>query len=253
MPIEKVQVALQEAKQAGIRNIVALRGDPPKGAEKWEAIEGGFSYATDLVRYIRKNYGDYFGIAVAGYPEGHPESDGGVDADVKYLKEKIDAGADFVITQLFYDIDAYISWVKKCRAAGINCPLVPGIMPILTYGGFKRMTGFCKTFVPKEIHDTLEAIKDDEKKVKEYGIQVAIKMCNKLIAHGAPGLHFYTMNEDYSSQRILEGIDWSSSSVKKDQRDRSNNSNGNGGKAGLVAAAIAVAIFAIVSKSWHWW
>jgi len=164
MPIEKVQVALEEAKKAGIRNIVALRGDPPKGAEKWEAIEGGFSYAVDLVRYIRKNYGDYFGISVAGYPEGHPESDGGVDADVKHLKDKLEAGADFAITQLFYDTDAYVAWVKKCREAGITCPLVPGIMPILTYGGFKRMTTFCKTHVPKDIADTLEAIKDDEKK-----------------------------------------------------------------------------------------
>jgi len=164
MPIEKVQVALEEAKKAGIRNIVALRGDPPKGAEKWEAIEGGFSYAVDLVRYIRKNYGNYFGISVAGYPEGHPESDGGVDVDVKYLKDKLDAGADFAITQLFYNTDAYVEWVKKCRQAGITCPLVPGIMPILTYGGFKRMTTFCKTGIPRDIADTLDAIKDDEKK-----------------------------------------------------------------------------------------
>jgi len=239
MPIEKVQVALEEAKKAGIRNIVALRGDPPKGAEKWEAIEGGFSYATDLVRYIRKNYGDYFGIAVAGYPEGHPESSG-VDEDVMHLKEKINAGADYAITQLFYDVDAFFEWVKKCRKAGITCPLIPGIMPILTYGGFKRMTAFCKTNIPKEIEDTLNSIKDDEKKVKEYGIEVAIKMCNKLIAGGVPGLHFYTMNEDYSSKKILDGLDWNATTNILPSK-----------MSLLLLVSAAIVVVAFVSKSWR--
>ena len=142
LPTSEVKIALEKAKQLGIRNILALRGDPPKGSEAWEACENGFQQAVDLVKFIRAEYGDFFGVAVAGYPEGHISA-ASMEEDVRFLKEKCDAGADFIITQLFYDTDVFLKWVDQCRAAGITCPIIPGIMPIQNYTGFKRMTSFC--------------------------------------------------------------------------------------------------------------
>lgn len=203
MPREKIDQALEKAKEGGIRNILALRGDPPKGADTWEACEDGFAYAVDLVRYIREKYGDYFGICVAGYPEGHLQCKS-IEEDIKYLKAKVDAGADFIITQLFYDVDNFVAWVDKCRAAGITVPIIPGIMPIQDYGGFKRMTGFCKTMVPQEILDALEPIQADDARVKAYGVELAVRMCRRLLEAGCPGLHFYTLNLEKSVTSILE-------------------------------------------------
>lgn len=117
MPREKIDVALKAAKEGGIQNILALRGDPPRGQENWTSVDTGFSYASDLVRYIREQYGDYFCIGVAGYPEGHPDSKD-KSVDLRYLKEKIDAGADYIVTQLFYDCDLYLDWVKSVREIG---------------------------------------------------------------------------------------------------------------------------------------
>lgn len=205
MPREMITEALDKAKKLGIRNILALRGDPPRGAESWEQCENGFAHALDLVKFIRQEHGDYFGIAVAGYPEGHITAES-IDSDIAHLKAKCDAGADFIVTQLFYDVDIYLQWVKKCRDAGIQLPIVPGIMPIQNYSGFKRMTGFCKTAVPKEIEDAIEPIKHDDAKVKSYGIELGIQMCRKLLAAGSPGLHFYTLNLERSVNNILEGL-----------------------------------------------
>lgn len=214
MPVESLEKALNEAKKNNIRNILALRGDPPKGQEKFEVIEGGFACALDLVKYIRKEYGDYFGIGVAGYPEAHP--DGIVDdpvqmeknywADLQYLKQKIDAGADFIVTQLFYDCDIFLKFVQDCKSIGINVPILPGIMPIMTYGGFTRMTGFCKTKVPQAIKDTLESIKDNDEAVKNYGEELGYEMGRKLLAGGAPGLHMYTLNLERCAVAILERL-----------------------------------------------
>ncbi|KAI8911667.1 methylenetetrahydrofolate reductase-domain-containing protein [Gorgonomyces haynaldii] len=207
MPRIKIDIALREAKQAGIQNILALRGDPPRGQENWTKVETGFNYAVDLVKYIRQEYGDYFSIGVAGYPEGHPENDD-KEIDITYLKEKMDAGADFVVTQLFYDVDLYLEWVKKLRAVGITAPILPGIMPIQNYGGFKRMTSLCKTIVPQFILDDLEPIKDDDQAVKDYGVRLAIDMCNKMREHGQKGFHFYTLNLERSTTLILEGLNF---------------------------------------------
>jgi methylenetetrahydrofolate reductase len=205
LPVSAVREALVKAKNAGIRNILALRGDPPRGAETWEACDDGFAHAVDLVRFIRREFGDFFGIGVAGYPEGHISATS-LDDDVKYLKEKMDAGADFIITQLFYDVDLFNQWVEKCHAIGITQPIIPGIMPIQTYQGFKRMTGFCKTYVPPEIEAALEPIKHDDAAVKEYGIKLGIEMSEKLLASGVPGLHFYTLNLERSVVNILMGL-----------------------------------------------
>ncbi|KAG2433005.1 hypothetical protein HXX76_008732 [Chlamydomonas incerta] len=215
MPEEKLESALKEVKKMGVQNILALRGDPPKGQDKFEAVEGGFNCALDLVKYIRKQHGDYFGICVAGYPEAHP--DGIVDdpeqmkknylADIAYLKQKVEAGGDMIVTQLFYDVDIFLQFVKDCRSVGITCPILPGIMPIMTYGGFKRMTGFCKTKVPAEISDALEAIKDNDEAVKNYGIELGVRMCRQLLASGeCPGVHMYTLNLEKSAVAILEQL-----------------------------------------------
>jgi len=214
MPVEKLEAALQQCKAAGIRNILALRGDPPHGQEHFTQVEGGFACALDLVKYIRENHGDYFGICVSGYPEAHPDSIVEDEnqmkdhywADIDYLKQKIDAGADFVITQLFYDVNTFIQFVSDCRSRGITVPILPGIMPIMTYGGFKRMTSFCKTKVPSHITDTLEAIKDNDEAVKAYGISLGTMMCERLLAAGVPGLHMYTLNMDHSAVKILRSV-----------------------------------------------
>jgi methylenetetrahydrofolate reductase (NADPH) len=213
---ESVADALVKARAAGIRNILCLRGDPPHGQEKWAAVEGGFNNAVDLVRYVREQHGDWFGISVAGYPEGHIDwfKEGEVSEiaredymkDLQYLKDKVEAGADCIITQLFYDVDLYLKWVQDCRDIGISVPIIPGIMPIGTYAGFFRMTGFCKTKIPTALRDGLEAVKDNEDAVKEFGVQVVTDMCRRLLDAGAPGLHLYTLNLEKSSIEILGNL-----------------------------------------------
>lgn len=224
MPVEKLEAALQQCKQAGIRNILALRGDPPHGEEKFTQVEGGFSCALDLVKYIRENHGDYFGICVSGYPEAHPdqivedpeEMKKNYWEDIEYLKKKVEAGADFIITQLFYDVDIFLKFVKDCKAAGINAPILPGIMPIMNYGGFKRMTSFCKTYVPEHISNVLEAIKDNDAAIKAYGISLGTQMCQRLLDFGVPGVHMYTLNLDKSAVGILQNVGLISAGPKKE-------------------------------------
>merc|ERR1719352_2170088 len=175
MEKEKLLEALQECKHNGIRNILALRGDPPAGVNtgEWKQVEGGFAYATDLVKYIRAEFGDYFCIGVAGYPEGHLEATSFED-DMKHLEEKVDAGADLIVTQLFYDNPSFLEYVDKCKAMGITIPILPGIMPIQSYAGFNKMTTLCKTKVPSFIPQILDPVKDDAEKVKDAGVQIGI-------------------------------------------------------------------------------
>merc|ERR1719482_1478845 len=178
MEKEALHRALTTCKENGICNILALRGDPPAGvnAGEWKAVEGGFAYAVDLVKYIREEFGDYFCIAVAGYPEGHLEATS-FDDDMKHLKTKVDAGADLIVTQLFYDNSTFLDYVDKCRKMGITIPILPGIMPIQSYAGFNKMTALCKTKVPAHIPEALEPVKDDAEKVKDAGVKIAIDQC----------------------------------------------------------------------------
>lgn len=214
MPVEKIDHALQTIKSNGLQNVLALRGDPPHGQDKFVQIEGGFACALDLVKHIRDKYGDYFGITVAGYPEAHPDVIGsngvatpeGYQSDLAYLKKKFDAGADLIVTQLFYDTDIFLKFVNDCRQIGITCPIVPGIMPINNYKGFLRMTGFCKTKIPDEIMAALEPIKDNEEAVKAYGIHLGTEMCKKILAHGIKTLHMYTLNMEKSALAILMNL-----------------------------------------------
>ncbi|CAI0541021.1 unnamed protein product [Linum tenue] len=214
MPVEKIDHALGTIKSNGIQNVLALRGDPPHGQDKFVQVQGGFACALDLVKHIRSKYGDYFGITVAGYPETHPDvigSDGlatpeAYRKDLAYLKQKVDAGADLIVTQLFYDTDIFLKFVNDCRQIGITCPIVPGIMPINNYKGFLRMTGFCKTKIPAEIMAALEPIKDNEEAVRAYGIHLGTEMCKKIIAHGIKTVHLYTLNMEKSALGILMSL-----------------------------------------------
>jgi len=206
MPVEAIRASLEKAKEFGIQNILALRGDPPRG-EVWKQIEGGFAHAADLVRFIRREFGDYFGICVAGYPEGHVDAVSYED-DLKHLKEKVDAGADLVITQLFYDVDRYGQYVADCRALGVTVPILPGIMPIHGYAGFERMTTLCKTAVPAHVRAALEPIKNDDEAVRAYGVKLGMDMCRELVTkHGVRALHFYTLNLEKSVVQILQGLE----------------------------------------------
>lgn len=205
MPKEMVENALKEAYKSGCQNILALRGDPPHESEKWSSVDGGFSYAKDLIKYIRDTYGDYFDIGVAGYPEGHPE-ESDIDQLIVYLKEKVDAGATFVITQMFYDVDNFITWVKKCREAGITVPIIPGIMPISTYDSFMRRAKWCEINIPPAFLAHLEPIKGDDALVREVGTQLVADMCQKIVDSGVKHLHFYTMNLEKSVIMVLERL-----------------------------------------------
>jgi len=233
---EKCDFGLNGAKAAGICNIVALRGDPPKGQEKWEVTEGGFACALDLVKYTRANYGDYFSLQVSGYPEGHPDvikpvadlgrpltasekmrlvymdgkeyvcSDEDMKGEIAYLKQKIDAGGDVIITQLFYDFEVFAFWMKEIRAAGITVPVLPGIMPLNNYGGLKRMCGFCKTRIPPAMEMAMDKLKGDDQKAAfiDYGVNYMAELCVKIVKAGlCPGLHFYSLNASERTYQIL--------------------------------------------------
>ena len=169
MTVDEIKQVLVAAREAGIQNILALRGDPQKGIISWEPTRGGFLHAIDLVRLIRQEHGDHFCIAVAGFPEGHPQSKSNYDMDIMYLRDKVNAGADFILTQFFYDTAVFIDFVKRCRENDILCPIIPGMMPIQNYSSFQRMTSFCKTRVPDQILDDLAPVKEDDEAVKDYG------------------------------------------------------------------------------------
>lgn len=210
MPAGKVREGLDGAKTRGIRNILALRGDPPAGQE-WVQCEDGFAHAVDLVRFIRAEYGDYFCICVAGYPEGHPAGSlsGAItyEQEMDYLEEKVKAGADLIITQMFYDVDVFLKFVLDCRKRGMELPILPGILPIQNYAGFKRMTGFCKTQVPPSVDAALEPIRDDDAAVKEYGIKMATDMCRRILDSGlSPGIHFYSLNLEKSVMAVVDQL-----------------------------------------------
>lgn len=201
---ELIQI-LAEAKEAGIHNILALRGDPPEGQNEWKHKEQGLRYGSDLTKLIRDEFGDDFSIGVGAYPEGHVEC---LDpqTNLEHLKIKMDAGADFIITQLFYDMETFYRFVDDCRAMGIDQPIIPGIMPIHNYERFDRFTSLLKIAVPDKIRRDLEKIKDDDSQVIDYGIELGQKMSQELIEKGFEGLHFYTLNLETSVSKIIQNI-----------------------------------------------
>ncbi|MBI1312541.1 methylenetetrahydrofolate reductase [NAD(P)H] [bacterium] len=196
---------LEMASARGIRNIMALRGDPPQGESAFVQIEGGLRYANELVSLIRESFDDV-GIGVAGYPEKHPEAPN-LAADIRNLKRKIDAGADAVFTQLFYDNASFLSFRDDCEDEGIDEPIIPGIMPITEFARIKRITSLCGAVIPEALAAKLEAVQDDKDAQFEVGVEFAIEQCQELIHEGVPGIHFYVLNRMDACDRILEALD----------------------------------------------
>ncbi|KAJ3970049.1 methylenetetrahydrofolate reductase-domain-containing protein [Lentinula raphanica] len=206
-----VDEVLRAAKDNGIENILALRGDPPKGKEEWMPVDTNFQHAIDLVKYIKSHpdFSSSFCIGVAAYPEGHPDHLLDEETELSYLKAKVDAGADFIITQLFYDEDRFIPWYKKVREKGINQPILPGMMPIQTYQSFVRLIKLTGSKIPAEVMSDLDAIKHNDQLVKDYGVQLAIRMIRRITTEtDVPGVHFCTLNLEKSVQRVLETLKW---------------------------------------------
>ena len=187
---EGIRAILQEYAAAGIRRIVALRGDLPSGV----GDPGEFRYANELVEFIRRETGDRFRIEVAAYPEWHPQARSPRD-DLLAFKRKADAGADSAITQYFYNLDAYLNFVDAARRLGVNIPIVPGIMPIGTFSKLARFSDACGAEIPRWMRKTFESYGDDSASVRAFGLDVVTRLCEQLIAAGAPGLHFYSMNQ----------------------------------------------------------
>ncbi len=188
---------IEEYRSHGIRRIVALRGDLPSGM----AVSGEFRYASELVAFIREKTGDAFHIEVACYPEYHPQARR-AQADLAAFKAKVDAGADSAITQYFFNTDAYFHFVEQCRAIGIDVPIVPGIMPILNFSQLARFSDACGAEIPRWMRLKLEGFGDDSASIKAFGLDVVTELCDRLLSQGAPGLHFYTMNQAGATSTI---------------------------------------------------
>ena len=200
---DEVQGVLERLDDAGIENVIALRGDPPRGENTFVPVEGGFHHATELIEHIRAHFG--FGLAAACYPEGHTESPD-LDWDIRYAREKVDRGADFLISQLFYDNRYFFDFLERAEQAGINVPIIPGVLPILNTAQIRRFTSLCGATIPAELDRQLEQYTDDDNAVRELGIEYATNQVRELWDEGVPGVHFYVLNRSYSVSRILSNL-----------------------------------------------
>ncbi|KAH0830694.1 methylenetetrahydrofolate reductase-domain-containing protein [Lanmaoa asiatica] len=210
-----VDNALREAKARGIQNILALRGDPPRGQENWTPIDSRFTSGLDLVKYIRSSeeYSSHFCIGVAAYPEGHPESGTNEEDTINILKQKVNAGAEFIVTQLFYDTDRFTEWTQRVRSRGIKVPVIPGVMPIQTHASFLRVIKLCGAQVPSNIMADLDKIQHDDQLVKDYGVRLAVDIVQRITGSGlVSGIHFCTLNLEKSVQLVLENLGWAGGS-----------------------------------------
>jgi methylenetetrahydrofolate reductase (NADPH) len=198
---DSIREILAEYSAAGIKRIVALRGDLPSGA----GGTGEFRYANELVEFIRSETGQRFRIEVAAYPEWHPQAKSPRD-DLIAFKRKVDAGADSAITQYFYNIDAYLHFVDATRAMGVEIPIVPGIMPIGSFSKLARFSDACGAEIPRWMRRKFEAFGDDSDSIKDFGLDVVTELCDKLISAGAPGLHFYSMNQAGPTSEICKRL-----------------------------------------------
>ena len=200
---DRVAEILGELAEAGIENVLALRGDPPRGQTEWTPHPEGLHYSVELIELIRSR----FDLCVGGacFPEVHPEAPD-LDTDLHYAKRKVDAGARFLITQLFFDNELYFDFVDAARAAGIGVPIIPGIMPITNYNQIKTITGMCGATIPSELERELEGRAGDPEAVAELGVAYATLQCSDLLARGAPGIHFYTLNRSPATRAILAAL-----------------------------------------------
>jgi len=194
---------LDQLEQKGVQNVIALRGDPPKGSTTFVTHDGGFSHASELAGFLKQRGG--FCIAGACYPEKHPEA-GSLEADLAHLKLKVDAGAEFLITQLFFDNADYFAFVERARQLGITVPIIAGIMPVTNVSQIKRFTAMCGAGMPDALLQKLEPVAADADAVGEVGVQHAVEQCRELLAKGAPGVHFYTLNRSKATVEILKRL-----------------------------------------------
>ena len=199
---EEIKKILEDIKSRGIENVLALRGDPPLDNPGWQPTKINFKYSSDLCAFMRKHFDDYFSIGVAGFPEGHllcPDK----DQDAQYLKIKIECGADFVITQLFFDNKDYFQYVNRLKNLEITTRIIPGIFPITNFSGLIKFCKLCGTTVTEELKSIFEPIQDDKEATLQAGIQFAVRQCRELLDGGAPGLHFYCLNKTEPTATIL--------------------------------------------------
>jgi methylenetetrahydrofolate reductase (NADPH) len=200
----EVRVLLEKIRATGCKNILALRGDPPGGGE-FKAMPGGFEFAAQLLQFIRES--GNFSAGVAGFPEGHVACKEGKHADWRHLKEKVDAGADFVLTQLFFDNADYFEFRDFVAGKlGVIVPLVPGIVPILNAQGIIKFTQTCGAKIPPQLRAKLDALGADDEAAAEFGIEYATRQCDELLRAGVPGLHFYTLNKSRSTVQVLKNL-----------------------------------------------
>lgn len=205
--VAEIDSVIDELVACKVGNILALRGDPPQGASEFVVQAGGFAHATDLIEHLRArpDIGASIGIGAACYPENHPESQGRAD-DIRWTLAKQEAGADFFISQLFFDNNDYFAAIDRARAAGITVPIVPGIMPVTNVGQVERFTKMCGATLPPELMARLEKRRNEPARVMAIGIEWAIDQCVELLARGAPGIHFYTLNKSEATRTILAGV-----------------------------------------------
>ncbi len=201
---DEIRKSLETFYRRGIHNIMALRGDPPKGETEFIPPEDGFAYASDLIRFINDTGLD-FSIGGAAYPEVHTEAKN-AEEDMKHLKEKVDAGTDFLVTQLFFDNKVYFDFVERCRNTGINVPIVPGLMPITNFKQIEKFTSMAGTQIPQSLIDELQKYENDPDKLTEASLRYSIHQVKELLDSGAPGIHFYTLNQSRAAMEILQSI-----------------------------------------------
>jgi methylenetetrahydrofolate reductase (NADPH) len=200
---EELRALFTELADDGIENVLALRGDPPKGEQRFVATAGGFAYASDLTAMLAQEFS--FCVGGAAYPEKHPEAPD-LDTDIAHLLQKVDAGSEFLITQLFFDNDAYFAFVDRVRDAGITVPIVPGIMPITNFSQVARMTAMCGATIPERLLGALRARADEPEAVAELGVAYATLQCADLLDRGAPGIHFYTLNRSPATRAVVSAL-----------------------------------------------
>ena len=201
--VEQLRGILDQMETAGIENVLALRGDPPQGETEWKPTPGGLLYSTELAQLIFDGYD--FCIGAACFPEVHPEAPD-MDHDIRFMKRKIEAGASFLITQLFFDNEFYFDFVEQARAAGVTVPIVPGIMPVTNFSQIKRFTDMCGASIPEDFERELAARAEDPGSVTDLGVAYATLQCADLLARGAPGIHFYTLNKSPATRAILAAL-----------------------------------------------
>lgn len=198
-----LRAVLSDLEAAGIENVLALRGDPPKDGALFEAPASGFAHASDLAAMLARNY--HFCLGGACYPEKHPEA-ASLEDDLQNLKRKVDAGAEFLITQLFFDNDKYFEFVDRARRLGITVPILPGIMPITNYEQIQRFTAMCGATIPPKLLAELQVRREEPKAVEELGVAYAALQCTDLLRRGAPGIHFYTLNKSPATRAIVSAL-----------------------------------------------